>query len=110
MNVRMLVAAAPLLVAMTGCSAGDEPATGPAFAPSPCTDFKGSTIPDDIEVGCVVGDAVQSVYAYRCADDRTLISAGPLMGYVGEDGTYVATGAASATPRFQSLLAECDPA
>jgi hypothetical protein len=110
MSLRMLVAAAPLLVAVTGCSAGGDADTGPTFARSPCTDFAGSTIPDDIEVGCVVGDAVQSVYAYQCTDDRTLISAGPLMGYVGEDGTYVATGAAAATPRFRGLLTECDPA
>lgn len=110
MGWRALVAVAPLLVAVAGCGTGGREGTGPTFVPSPCTDFDGSTIPDDIEVGCVVGDAVQSVYAYRCADDRTLMSAGPLMGYVGEDGTYVASGAAAATARFRSLLAKCDPA
>jgi hypothetical protein len=109
MGWRATMAVAPLLVAVAGCSAGGGDA-GPTFRPSLCADFDGSTIPHDIEVGCLVGDALQSVYSYQCADDRTLISAGPLMGYVGEDGTYVATGAASATPRFHDLLAECDPA
>lgn len=110
MGARVMLVAVLLLGGATGCSTGKEPDAGPAFAAAPCTDYDRATIPEDIEVGCLVGDDLQSVYAYYCADDRKLISAGPLMGFVGEEGTYVATGQASSTARFRTLMDECRPA
>ena len=105
-----MLVAVPLVMGMTACGAGREADAGPTFAAAPCSDFDQAPIPDDIEVGCWVGDDLQSVYAYYCADDRKLISAGPLMGFTGEDGTYVATGDASSTGRFRALMDECQPA
>lgn len=105
-----VLATGALVAALTGCSGGDDRETGTAPPwRSPCTEFAGSTIPVGIEVGCFADKTATAVYAYQCSDGRTLVSAGPLMGYVGESGTYVPGGAAT-TPAFRKLLVECDPA
>jgi hypothetical protein len=105
----MLVAVL-LAVGMSGCSTDEEPDTAPPFAAGQCADFDRATIPANIEVGCLDGGTLQSVYAYYCADGRKLISAGPLMGFVGEDGTYLSMGEASSSQRFRTLMDQCRPA
>jgi len=104
------VAAASLLLTLTGCSGGDSSSKDSSSGGRPaCSDFaNGEEITEELSLAGCEGEGVTTNESIRCGDGYEALAVGPVYGFVGKPANYLGEGEdATKSSEWETFQQEC---